>query len=409
MACGRIAFEPQAGSAVDAPPGDAPTGVVDAAALTCWDGAIVVSEPGNAAFGVTLAGDDDGLYVMWSNAGEFSDGGALWFRAFEPDGTPRQAATTLAPGELGLVNAASPSMLARDGALLVTYSGHTGDINSGGQLRAIRLDLTGTPLGPSTHISNDFAAPSPGVTTGGGPHALKAGADGELVVGVHGKYPWGGAGAWLRGTYYIDDTTLERVGGFICHNCYSVRFATSGYDGATFHEAADDTAAMLAAVQEGSEWITRMRWIDRANALVAEAEVDRHVLGASPPSLAAAWDPLAERYVVLHSRLVDATYELRLSTIDGRVATSVRTLLSGPDYVAARILRRAAGGYWWVAATGNLVQVAQLTADLSAAGAIHGITRAEGDLALFEHAGRLIVGSRNAAANEVRLRCFTAD
>jgi hypothetical protein len=363
----------QAGSAVDAPPGDAPTGVVDAAALTCWDGAIVVSEPGNAAFGVTLAGDDDGLYVMWSNAGEFSDGGALWFRAFEPDGTPRQAATTLAPGELGLVNAASPSMLARDGALLVTYSGHTG------------------------------------VTTGGGPHALKAGADGELVVGVHGKYPWGGAGAWLRGTYYIDDTTLERVGGFICHNCYSVRFATSGYDGATFHEAADDTAAMLAAVQEGSEWITRMRWIDRANALVAEAEVDRHVLGASPPSLAAAWDPLAERYVVLHSRLVDATYELRLSTIDGRVATSVRTLLSGPDYVAARILRRAAGGYWWVAATGNLVQVAQLTADLSAAGAIHGITRAEGDLALFEHAGRLIVGSRNAAANEVRLRCFTAD
>lgn len=419
LGCGRISFDPQGEVSRDATAIDGPPSTADAAPALCWDGPIVVSAPGNAAYGVTLAVDGQDLVVMWASAYDTQsvedDYGTLWFRRFDSNGAPRQPATALALADLGLVNAASPSLLATADGVVVTYSGHTGDINSGGQLRAIQLDATGSPLGPSTHISGNFAAPSPGVTAGGIANSLVPIGDGAtLAVGVYGKYPWGGVGEWLRGAYLLEAATLQRVDSFMCHVCYGdhpERAGNAGFDGATFHDPVDDTLALLAAAAEGPNWVTRMRWIDRSNTLVDEAELDRY--GAAfddPPNVAAAWDPVAEQYVVLHTRKVDGTYALRMTTIAGRAPTFVRDLwTSDQRFGFVRMLRRADGGYWWVASSGALLQVSQLTARLAATGDILGIITAEGDYALAEHAGRLIMASRDAAATEVRLRCFDAN
>ncbi len=409
LGCGRLGFAPE-----DDGRGDARA--IDAAAppAACWDGAIVASEPANAVYGSTMATDGQDLYVMWASAYDLLPSGTLWFRRFTGAGEPMQAATSLEPGDLGLNAAASPSLLFRGGTLLAAYSGHTGNVNSGGQLRLIELDATGSPLGPSTHISDNFAAPSPGVTTGGD-NTLTLMADGQsLAVSVHGKYPWGGAGAWLRGAYVVNAETLQREGEFMCHVCYADhpdRAGNSSAAGATFYEPADDAFAMVAAAHETGTWVTRMRWIDRNNVMLGEVELDRHAsLLAERPALAAAWDADAGRYVVLHGRQAAGTSALMLSTVDGGVAAVVTELTNSEQrFGYARMLRRADGGYWWLAATPDVVYVGELTPGLVPVGEPRALAVAEADFALLEHAGRLIVASRDAAATELRLRCFSAE
>jgi hypothetical protein len=291
--------------------------VESSAAAACWSTPINVSENSGESFAPAITSDGTAIYLAWSDATGYVRDWALgteniFFRRVERDGSLTAPVVDIPKSALGTNRNFYPNLVAHGGSLAMAYAAQAGTmINSDGQARFIRLDLTGVALGAPVVVNDDIVAPSPGTTALGYAHELTfAPGPNQFLFSVYGKYPWGGGGAWNRGTYFVDGTTGTRVGKRACFNNCGTMGAlrpghATGVGRAIYRPAPNDWVTYFQADNSpylSTTWIVRFRRVDRADATVGgEIALDTLTNGVvnDTPQVDAAWSESLGAFVAM--------------------------------------------------------------------------------------------------------------
>jgi hypothetical protein len=262
--CGRWKFDEHGDG------GSAATG------LQCWQGAVNLSQNAGASYASSIAADGNAIYAVWTDATgyvhDYANGTEnLFFRRIELDGSLVAPETEISRTALGTDRHQFPGLLLHNGQLVLEYTGQITSVDSGGQTRMIHLGFDGVPIGASTLINDDIVAPSPGTTAFGPVHELAYSPEiDRFVVSVYGKFPWGGIGAWNRGSYFVDPSTMTRDGARVCYdNCppnFTIRQGHVDSVGRAIYRAAADNITFVSPTDEpygAAIWTVSFRTIDR--------------------------------------------------------------------------------------------------------------------------------------------------
>jgi hypothetical protein len=391
----------------------------------CWSGSINVSENVGRSYAPSLASDGTALYLAWTDTTGYIDDWTtgtdnIFFRRVELDGSLVAPVIDIPKSALGTNRNWYPNLLAKDGALAMAYSAQGGtSIDSDGQARFVHLDTTGSALSTSVLLSTDIVSPTPGITAVGLAHDLAYDAtSNQFLFSVHGKYPWGGVGAWNRSAYFLDAVTGTRVGARACfNNCPTVqRIGHSQGDGrAIYRPPPDDWVAFFEPdqpQQSGLVWNVTFRRIGRDDTQVGTDVVADMLTVASTmesPHVDFAWSDSLTSYVAVWAGFSQPNYDVRTARLDANgVVQAMTTLGSVPsETVSVRMLPLASSGYFVLVSTLATQYMLELDANGAVAVPLTAVVDAQRLYdSMIEQNGRVIVATADPTSGEVLLDCL---